>query len=223
MSYDSFIAEVNAEVRQEKARAFGRRYGFLIIAAIVIFVLMIIIYQIYHHEQVKKAGNIGDTFFKSLDLADTRHFDEAMEQLEHVKASHFGGYPFLARLREASLLMEKGDTVKSVEVFDSVAADEKAPQILRKVAKIRAAYILVDTGTLDDVKKRVKDMANDIDPMRMSAREALGLAAYKANKMDEAVDYFKKISSEEALGKKITDRARIMLELIQAEGKANKE
>ncbi|WP_156850525.1 tetratricopeptide repeat protein [Bartonella refiksaydamii] len=223
MSYDSFIAEVNAEFRQEKALAFWRRYGVSVVVAAIIFVLMIVIYQIYHHEQIKKAGYIGDAFVKSLDFADTRHFDEAMTQLESVKVSNFGGYPFLARLREASLLMEQGDVVKSVEVFDSVADDEKAPQILRKVAKIRAAYILVDTGTLDDVKKRVKDMENDIDPMRMSAREVLGLAAYKADKIDEAVDYFRKISKEGALGLKITDRARIMLELMQAEGKANKE
>ncbi|WP_375610073.1 MULTISPECIES: tetratricopeptide repeat protein [unclassified Bartonella] len=223
MSYDSFIAEVNAEFRQEKALAFWRRYGFSIIGAVLLFIIMIIIYQIYYHAQIKKAGYIGDAFIKSLNFADTRHFDKAIKQLENVKDSNFGGYPFLARLREASLLMEQGDMIKSVEIFDSVAADEKAPQILRKVAKIRAAYILVDTGTLEDVKKRVKEMASDVDPMRMSAREALGLAAYKADKMDEAVYYFKKISEEGALGSKITDRARMMLELMQAEGKTNKE
>lgn len=223
MSYDNFIAEVNAEFRQEKALAFWRRYGFSIIGAVILFILMIVAYQIYHHEQIKKGGSIGDAFVKSLDFADKRQFDEAIKQLEDVKVSHFGGYPFLARLHEASLFMEQGDVVKSVEAFDSVAADEKAPQILRKVAKVRAAYILVDAGTLEDVKKRVKDMANDIDPMRMLAREALGLAAYKAGKIDEAVDYFQKISTESALGSKVTDRARIMLELMQAEGKANKE
>ncbi|CAK01057.1 tetratricopeptide repeat protein [Bartonella tribocorum] len=223
MSYDSFIAEVNAEFRQEKALAFWRRYGFSMIGAVLLFILMITIYQIYHHTQIKKASYVGDAFVKSLELADTRHFDKAIKQLENVRDSHFGGYPFLARLREASLLMEQGDFIKSVEIFDSVAADEKAPQILRKVAKIRAAYLLVDSGTLDDVKKRVKDMTSDIDPMRMSAREALGLAAYKAGKVDEAVDYFQKISEEGVLRSNITDRARIMLELMQAEGKVNKE
>ncbi|EJF85806.1 tetratricopeptide repeat protein [Candidatus Bartonella washoeensis] len=223
MSYDSFIAEVNAEFRQDKALAFWKRYGFSIIVAAIIFLLTVVTYQIYHHEQMKKAAYIGDLFVKSFDFAGTRRFNEAMKQLETVKASNVGGYPFLARLHEASLLMEKGDTVKSVEVFDSVAADEKAPQILRKVAKIRAAYILVDTGSFDDVQKRVKDIASDVDPMRMSAREALGLAAYKADKIDDAVYYFRKISEEGTLGSKIADRARIMLELIQAEGKANKE
>ncbi|EJF86721.1 tetratricopeptide repeat protein [Bartonella rattimassiliensis] len=223
MSYDSFIAEVNAEFRQEKALAFWRRYGFSIIGAGLLFILVIIIYQIYHHTQIKKANYIGDAFVKSLNLADIRHFDKAIKQLESAKDSNFGGYPYLAHLLEASLLMEQGDITKSVEIFDSVAADEKAPQILRKVAKVRAAYILVDTGTLDDVKRRVEDIASDIDPMRMSAREALGLAAYKVDKMDEAVYYFKKIAEEGALGSKIVDRARMMLELIQAEGKANKE
>ncbi|WP_332060610.1 DUF2659 family protein [Bartonella sp. CB74] len=223
MSYDNFISEVNAEFRQEKALAFWRRYGLSIIVAIIVFILTVAVYQVYRHEQMKKADHISDMFIKGLGFADTRHFDEAMQQLEDVKATNFGGYPFLARLREASLLMEKGDAVKAVEVFDSVAVDEKAPQILQKIARIRAAYILVDTGTFDDVKKRVKDMANDNDPMHMSAREALGLAAYKADKMDEAVYYFREITEEGALGLKITDRAYIMLELIQAEGKASKE
>ncbi|WP_332065877.1 DUF2659 family protein [Bartonella sp. CB189] len=223
MSYDSFIAEVNAEFRQEKALAFWRRYGFSIIVAVIVLVLSVAAYQIYHHEQMKRAEHIGETFIKALDFADAHHFVEAMKQLEDVKETHFGGYPSLARLREASLLMEQGDPTRSVEVFDSVAVNNKTPQILQKVAKIRAAYILIDTGTLDDVKKRVEDMANDIDPMRMSAREALGLAAYKAGNMNDAVYYFQKIIEEDALGSKIVDRAHMMLELIQSEGKVNKE
>ncbi|WP_455474410.1 DUF2659 family protein [Bartonella sp. B30(2025)] len=222
MSYDSFIAEVNAEFRQEKALAFWKRYGLSIIIAIIIFILTIAVYQIYHYEQMKKSGHIGEMFMKGLEFADKRDFDKALKQLNDTKETNFGGYPFLARLREASLLMEQGNAIKSVEVFDSVAADENAPQILRKVAKVRAAYILVDTGTLDDVKERVEDMANDADPMRMSAREALGLAAYKADKMDDAIYYFQNISEENLQESKITDRARIMLELIQAEGKANR-
>lgn len=222
MSYDSFITEVNKEFRQEKFFSFWRRYGLSVIGAAVVFVLSVAVYQVYHHKQMNKANAVGDTFIKSLDLADSHDFDAAMRLLQSVKASDFGGYPFLARLREASLLMEQGDAVKSVETFDEVAADKRAPLILRKIAKIRAAYILVDTGTLDDVKKRVEDMANDIDSMRLSAREALGLAAYKANQMDDAVYYFQKISEENSLGLKIVDRAKIMLELLQSAGKASK-
>ncbi|ABM44809.1 hypothetical protein H704_00341 [Bartonella bacilliformis Peru38] len=223
MSYDSFIHEVNEEFRQEKVYAFLKRHGFLVIVAAIIFILAIVGYQVYSHKKMNEARNIGDIFIKSLSLADSHDFDQAMNQLELVKASNFAGYPFLARLREASLLSEQGDAVRAVEMFDTVAFDEKAPQILQKVAKIQAAYILVDIGTLDDVKKRVQDIANDIDPMRISAREALGLAAYKADKMDEAVYYFQKISEEGNLGIKIVERAKIMLELIQAEGKVNKE
>ncbi|AQX18067.1 MULTISPECIES: tetratricopeptide repeat protein [unclassified Bartonella] len=223
MTHDNFIYEVNEELRQEKFYNFWKRYGFLIIGAVIIFVLTIIVYQIYQQQQINKANNVGDIFITSLDLADAHHFDEAIKKLESVKQSNFGGYPFLAGLLEASLWTQRGDNAKSVKMFDMIAADEKAPQILREVAKIRAAYILIDIGTFDDVMQRVKEMANDIDPMRMSAREALGLAAYKANKMEKAVYYFKKIVEENALGFKITDRAKIMLELIQASGKVNKE
>ncbi|WP_455477280.1 tetratricopeptide repeat protein [Bartonella sp. B41] len=223
MSYDNFITEVDAELRQEKAIAFWRRYGFSVIIAVILFILAISVYQIYQYEQMKKAGHIGDTLMKGLNFADVRNFDKAMEQLEILKETNFGGYPFLARLREASLLMEQGNAVKAVEVFDSIADDAGAPKILQRIAKIRAAYILVDVGTFDDVKKRVKDMESDIDPMRMSAREALGLAAYKEGNMDTAVHYFQKNSLEDIQKSTMISRARIMLDLIQAEGKATKE
>ncbi|ALE04090.1 tetratricopeptide repeat protein [Bartonella ancashensis] len=222
MLYDSFVREVNEELRQEKIYTFWKRYGVFIIVALVMFVLTIVAYQIFSHRKLNKENAISDAFMKSIELIEEHHFGEAMQQLENVKASNLGGYPFLARLREASLMSERGDDAQAVKLFDAVASHKKAPLLLQKVAKVRAAYILVDTGTLDDVEKRVKDMANDIDPMRMSAREALGLAAYKAAKMDEAAYYFQKNAEESLLGLGITDRAKVMLELIQATGKTNK-
>lgn len=222
MSDDSFIREVNEELRQEKARALWGRYGPILILAAVLLVLATGAYQIFSYWQTSKAGKIGDTYLSSLDLAQAQNFDEALKKLDEVQHSDFGGYPTLAELRKASLAMEQGDAAKAVAGFDAVAANKNAPEMLQKVAKVRAAYILVDSGTFEDVEKRVKDMANDVDPMRMSAREALGLSAYKAGKIDDAVYYFQKIADEGLAGTKTTERARMMLDIIHGTGQAAK-
>ncbi|MDD9329635.1 MAG: tetratricopeptide repeat protein, partial [Bartonella sp.] len=87
MTHDNFIYEVNEELRQEKFYNFWKRYGFLVIGAVIIFVLTIIVYQIYQQQQINKANNVGDIFIKSLDLADANRFDEAIKKLESVKKS----------------------------------------------------------------------------------------------------------------------------------------
>lgn len=223
MSDESFIREVNEEIRQEKAKALWGRYGPYLILAAVLLVLATGVYQIYNHWQASKAGRIGDTFLVSLDLANEHNFDEALKKLDDVEKSGFGDYSFLAELRQASIFMEQGDATKAVAEFDKIADNKEAPEILKKIAKIRAAYILVDTGSFEDVEKRVKDQANDVDPTRIMAREALGLSAYKAGKMDDARYYFQKILDERLDGIKATERSRLMLELMQGAGATTKE
>ena len=218
MSDESFIREVNEELRQEKAKALWGRYGPYTILAAIFLVLATCAYQIYDHWETSKAGSIGDNMLTGLDMAENGSFDEALKKLDDVEKSGFGDYPILAQLRMASVYMEQGDAAKAVAGFDAVASNEKAPVILKKVAKIRAAYILVDTGSFDDVEKRVKDLATDVEPMRIAAREALGLSAYKAGKMQDAAYYFQKIVDEGLNGIRSTERARMMLELLQGSG-----
>ena len=223
MSNESFIREVNEEIRQEKAKALWGNYGPYLILAAVILVLGTGIYQIYDHWQSSKAGRIGDTLLISFDLSDERNFDEALTKLDDVEKTGFGDYPFLAALRKGAIFMKQGDATKAVAEFDKVAGNKNAPEILRKVAKIRAAYILVDNGSFEDVEKRVKDLATDVDSTRIMARESLGLAAYKAGKMDDARYYFQKIVDEGMDGFKATERSRLMLDLMQSSGAIAKE
>ncbi|AQT46788.1 tetratricopeptide repeat protein [Bartonella choladocola] len=223
MSDESFIREVNEEIRQEKAKALWGNYGPYLILAAVLLVLGTGVYQIYDHWQTSKAGHIGDTFLSSFDLGNEQSFDEALQKLDDVEKSGFGDYPLLAGLRKASIYMEQGDPETAVAEFDRIADNKNAPEMIQKVAKIRAAYILVDSGSFEDVEKRVKDLATDVDPTRIMAREALGLSAYKAGKMDEAHYYFQKIVDERLDGIKATERSRLMLELMQGSGAIAKE
>ena len=58
---------------------------------------------------------------------------------------------------------------------------------------MRAAWLLVDTGTYEEVSAMVEAMATPTNAMRHAAREALGLAAYKAGDMARAREWFEQI------------------------------
>lgn len=220
MADDSFIREVNEELRSERMTTIWRRFGPILIGGAVAIVIGTAGWVGYRHWVDGKASASGDKFIAALDLADAGKSDEALAALDDLEKTGYGSYPVLARLRAASVLADKGDAAGAVKAFDAVAADNAVPQPLRDVAKLRAAYILVDSGSYDDVAKRVETLSADGNPMRSSARETLGLAAWKAERYDDAVKLFRQIADDGLAPANIRQRANTMLDLMRGAGVA---
>lgn len=218
MSDDSFIREVNQEMRQARAQALWDRYGPIGIAIAVAIVLATAAYVGYDYWISTKADASGDRFSQALTLANDGKTDEALAALKALEADGHGAYPLLARMRAATELVDKGDFAGAVAEFDKVAADAGAPQALRDMAKLRAGYILVDNGSYQDVSARVEVLADDSNALRHSAREALGLAAWKEGRGKDALAFFEQISNDEAAPRNARDRAAMMAELIRGSG-----
>ena len=129
--------------------------------------------------------------------------------------------PDAIALAIAQRLEPAGDAAGAVKEFDAVVADGSVPPALRDMARLRAGYILVDSGTYQDVSARVEVLATDTGPLRNSAREALGLAAWKEKKPAEALGFFDQIIADEAAPRDVRDRAALMAELIRGSGVAS--
>ncbi len=218
MTDDSFIREVNEELRSERAKAIWRRFGPFIIGAAVAVVLGTAANVAYNHWTSTQAAASGDEFLAALDLSAEGKNDEALTILEKLETDGYGSYPALAQLRIASILADKGDAANAVAAYDKASEDKTVPAPLRDMAKIRAAYILMDTGSYDDVAKRVETLSSDANSMRHSAREALGMAAWKAEKNDDAAKLFKQIADDPLAPANIRQRANVMLDLMRGNG-----
>ncbi len=132
-----------------------------------------------------------------------------------------GAYPLLARMRAATVLVEKGDFAGAVAEFDKVAADTSIPAAIRDMARLRAGYILVDNGTYQDVSTRVEVLTDETNALRHSAREVLGLSAWKEGRAKDALVFFEQITDDEAAPRNTRDRAAMLSELITGSGAAS--
>jgi hypothetical protein len=175
----------------------------------------------YQYWAQSKANKSGDQFIEALDLAKAGNQDEARKKLAELEKSGYGAYPALARLRQASMDAEAGKIDEAITAFDAAANDNELPQTLRDMATLRAAYLLVDSGSYDDVARHVEALTAEGNPMRFSANEALGLAAWKAGKFADALKIFDGISQDGQSPANIRHRANLMAELIRGSGKAS--
>lgn len=218
MSDDGFIREVEEELRSDRLKRAWDRYGLALIAIAVLAVVATAGYRGWDWYTTRQASSSGDRFLEALNLANAGDNDAALSQLEALEAEGFGQYAVLARMRAATVRFEAGEADAAVADFDAIAADRSVPVALRDMARLRAAYILVDHGTYQDVAARAELLTASENPLRHSAREALGLSAFEAGRLADAQRLFDEIVADPISPPGLANRAQIMLELILASG-----
>ncbi|AMX91908.1 tetratricopeptide repeat protein [Mesorhizobium sp. M7A.F.Ca.US.014.04.1.1] len=221
MSDDSFIREVNDEIRREQAQALWDRFGPALIVVAILVVLGTAAFVGYRYWDETRANRSGDAFSQALKLANDGKNDEALTALDQLEKDGYGAYPLLARMRGATVKANKGDVPAAVKDFDEVAADTAIPQSIRDMARLRAALLLVDHGSFADVSSRIEALTSDTNTLRHTAREALGLSAWKEGKTQDALKLFDQIAADDGAPRNTRERATLMSELIRGSGSAS--
>ena len=217
MSDDLFIREVDEELRQDKLKTLWRRYGLIIIGGATAIILTVAGVVGYDHWRTSQASASGDRFLTALNAAESGDTETAIAELDALAEDGFGSYPLLARLRMANETA-KTDPAAAIAAYDAIAADTSAQAPLRDLARVRAAYLLVDHGAQADVAERAEPLTGASNPWRFSALEALGLAAFKAGDLANALQLFEQLTTDAGVPPSLQQRAAMMVELLKGRG-----
>jgi len=216
---ESFIREVNQELHSERMRTIWKRFAPIIIGIPVLIVVGVIGSTTWYWWEAKQSSLSGDRLLLALKDAKGNRADAAEKELVALTKDGYGDYPVLARMRLATLKGESGKVAEAVADFSAIGKDAAIPQAVRNAARLRAAWMLVDMGSYEKVAAEVEELAVPSSAMRHGAREALGLAAYKAGDYAKARDWFQLIVDDAEAPGGAAGRARTMLALITASGK----
>ena len=218
MSDDSFIREVDEELRSDRMQAIWKQFGKYIIGIAVLIVVGTAGYRGWDYYSQQQAARSGDTFIEAVALSEEGKHDEAIALLKKLEVEGTGQYPVLSNFRLAAEMAAKGDTEAAIAAYDEIAASGSTDETLRDIAKLRAGLLLVDEGPQETVIQRLEPLAKAGETFRHLAREGLGLAAWKANDYQAAFDQFSAINEDAGAPAGVRRRAAIMLELLAGKG-----
>jgi len=109
------------------------------------------------------------------------------------------------------------DAAKANEIFTALATD--GPKGYRILSRFQLAAAAANAGDGDkadyaEMEKRLKPLIDSNSAWRFSARELLGLSAYRTNDMREAEKQFSTLLADQGTPPNLRERADMMLALI---------
>ena len=209
-----FIREVDEAVRQDQYRKLWDQYGIYALAAVLLVVAGVAGYKGWTYWREREAGEAGAKFSQALAMEDGPDAAKAKEMFASLAENGPKGYRILARFQLAAAEAKAGDTDKAVADYDALANDASVDDILRGHATLQAAALRLDKADYAEMEKRLKGLVDSNSAWSFSARELLGLSAYRTNDMREAEKQFSTLLADQATPPNLRERADMMLALI---------
>ena len=209
--------EVDEEVRRERLEQLWRRYGTYITAAALVVLACVGAWRGYIYWEERKAAEAGAAYEAASGLADAGKHSEAEAAFAKLASEGTAGYRSLARFREAAQL-GLSDPKAAVAAYDALARDASLGQSMQDLAAVRAALLLVDTASYQDLRARLEPLTAADRPFRHSARELLAFGAWRAGDSAAARQWIEAVVSDPTTPGSIRTRVDV-LSALTSDGK----
>jgi len=213
---DSLLREVDEELRREQMQKLWDRYNGLILGAAALVVLAVGGYKWLESRRINAAETAGTEFTAAENLSDDKKKDEAEKAFAAIAQNGPAGFAALAKLHLAGDQTKAGKIPEAVATYESLAKDPGADDLLKSFAQLQAASLRLPDADYAETQNRLTPLAGDDAPFGKSARELLGIAAYKAKKYDEARKYLEPLLIDPNASDAIQDRVKVVMADIAA-------
>jgi hypothetical protein len=204
---ETFLREVDENLRRDQLRDFFKENGSWLIAAVVLFLAASggIIWWKQHQvqrneEHVEKLAQI----YKDVGAG---KMGQAPQELDELSKSGSKAVRASAQFARAAIALQQGDTKQATAAYTSIANDDSLPKPYRDAALIRQTALQFDQLQPQEVISRLAPLAKPGEPWFGSAGEMTALAMIKQGNNQQAGQLFAAIARDQSVPEAIRSRA----------------
>jgi hypothetical protein len=203
----SFVREVDENLRRDQARDFLKAYGPWIVGALLLFLAAVAGWLYWQDRQQKQAAAETERLNAVMTQLGSGQVAGAESQLETLARSDADGVSAAARLTRAAIALDKANRKVAIDEYRTVMDDEDFASPYRDLATIRLTALEFDQMKPADVIARLDGLAKPGNAWFGSAGELTAMAMLKLGRKDEAGRLFAAIAADANVPNTIRSRA----------------
>lgn len=206
-STDTFVREVEENLRRDQARDFARKYGAWLTGAVVLFLAAVGGWIYWQSEQREEAARHSEQLaeiYADIGSGKTANVAQRLDALANeggdvVRAS--------ALFTAAAVALEQGNRAEALAKYRQAREDGGLPEPYRDVALVRATAFEFDSLKPEEVIARMQPLAKPGNPWFGSAGELTAMAYLKQGKTLDAERLFAAIAADNQVPETLRARA----------------
>jgi hypothetical protein len=196
---ETFLREVDENLRRDRARDFAKKHGGWLIAALALFLIACggwIYWQ--QHKVTRSESQVEELAQIYKDVADGKD-SAASPRLDELAKSGNKAVRASALFTRAALALHQNDLKQATSRYREIAEDSGLPKPYRDAALIRQTALEFDSLKPDDVIARLQPLTKPGEPWFGTAGEMTALAMIKQGKKAEAGRLFAAIAKDKTV------------------------
>lgn len=204
---ESFAREVDENLRRDHMQEAAKRYGGLIVSAVLLFLAAIGGYLYWQDRQAKQAEAGTEELAAILTDIGAGQMATTPARLDVLREADSDGVRATAALTRASLAVQQGNRKLAATIYAEIAADAGLAKPYRDLATVRGTALEYDALAPDVVIARLQPLAEPGLPYFGSAGEMVGMALVAKGQRGPAAQLFAKIAADKSVPGTLRSRA----------------
>lgn len=204
---ETFLREVDEELRRERINRIVGRYGWAIVAGIVLILGAIGGYMWWQNREQERAAAQGEALLETLTNLESGNRNAATPKINELVASRVDGYRVAGLFARANAEAGAGNNAAAIATLKSIAGNEDFAEAYRHAALVRHTAMEFDRIQPQVVVQRLRPLARPGQPYFGSAGEMVAVAYLKMGQPNRAGPLFAQIGRDENVPPSIRTRA----------------
>lgn len=204
---ESFVREVDENLRRDQARDFLKKNGPWLIGGILLFLAAVAGWLYWQDRKVKTAEAETARLNEVMGEIGGGQIASAEKALPQLADSSSKGVSATAKLTSAALALDKSDRKTATDQYRAVMDDKSLAKPYRDLATIRLTALEFDQMKPEDVISRLEPLAKAGNPWFGSAGEMTAMAMLKLGRKSEAGRLFAAMAADKQVPDTIRSRA----------------
>jgi hypothetical protein len=204
---ETFLREVDENLRRDRMRDFGKKYGAWLVVAMVLFLVAsggFIWWQQHKLQQSEKQVQQLAEIFKNIGAGAPGN---APQQLDELAEDGGKAVRATALFTRAALAIQQNDLKLAIAKYAQIAGDSTLPQPYRDAAVIRQTALEFDQLQPQQVIARLQPLTKPGNPWFGTAGEMTAMALIKQGQKAQAAQLFAAIAKDTSVPDQIRARS----------------
>lgn len=207
------LQEIEEDLARQRTEALWKRYGNTIISGAILIVLITAGVTAYKSYRIQSEQKMTHAY---LDIFDKKKEEKApkaelLASFEAFAQEHKGKtLGVFAQFQSASLALDENNKQKALDIYNAIAADQKAEPVYRQFADLMYVKTEMDAGDAKTLLARLEPLTKD-GAWKFSALEFSGHLAIKSGDREKAKSFFTELKGLPEVPQNIERRASDML------------